>query len=531
DNFADYEMVTSPQVDVMEAKWVLEKRHNSQMAKSRLALNLGVKLPSSDGVNYLGYDQRYLLSGEFSGGEDIKLDKSWGEQFKQFNDVNNMAGSNKFRLPLNFSFPKNPVDGLEALKLRVRLLSGINLKRVDLGLLVSNQTYEAGPFVLTIKNLSNNTLSLEVRGPMRQLQNYFIKTRRGNVFPIKSSNSSNLDDRGTVGFWENYPLEGAGLIIEFYESSKPVWLDLETDKMSLTLEKMKTKKESSHENLFIQLFPQYQNVSVPENIYESKEAFERYWDVLEDEQLIPAILKVSYDVKRLKGNGYSQIYSWYQTSLGKKLKERNINHKELVETMFQLFLNMPDQNSNTFILHFLSNSKAGFLEMIRDKALQAVKDKKLRNGIDSVFKGPLSEEERKVFHEVFERSDYWVERVEIFKLLTKGEQGDLIFAQRVLREENGSNSFVRQHAFEVLLDKKLDINTAFIKSYILDSRFDWMDLQKISQRVGGSHTQGQISKRKLVQLLMPIRSILEDLAENKSGFMGQEAKKILEAMD
>ena len=52
---------------------------------------------------------------------------------------------------------------------------------------------------------------------------------------------------------------------------------------------------------------------------------------------------------------------------------------------------MPDQNGNTAIAYFLSNG--GIIDLIRDDALEAVKSRKLKNGIDAIFKGELSVKE------------------------------------------------------------------------------------------------------------------------------------------
>ena len=56
---------------------------------------------------------------------------------------------------------------------------------------------------------------------------------------------------------------------------------------------------------------------------------------------------------------------------------------------------MPDQNGSTAIAYFLTNG--GLTELIRDDALEAVKSRKLKNGIDTIFKGELSAKERRSF--------------------------------------------------------------------------------------------------------------------------------------
>ena len=60
---------------------------------------------------------------------------------------------------------------------------------------------------------------------------------------------------------------------------------------------------------------------------------------------------------------------------------------------------------------------------------------------------------RSIFNDVFKKSDYWVESLEILKLLTKGQDADIALAQIAL-DDKGRSIHVRQHALEVLIDQK-----------------------------------------------------------------------------
>ena len=188
---------------------------------------------------------------------------------------------------------------------------------------------------------------------------------------------------------------------------------------------------------------------------------------------------------------------------------------------------MPDQNGSTAIAYFLSNG--GLTALIRDDALEAVKSGNLKNGIDTIFKGELSAKEREVFHDVFQKSDYWVESLEILKLLTSGTNADLALAQRAL-DDKGQSIHVRQRALEVLIDRKTGFSSSDLKPYILHSEMrDWT-LNAISNRLGNYGSSNQISKEKLIAILKPLIPVFEDLAEQEDQYKADAPEKILAAI-
>ena len=225
------------------------------------------------------------------------------------------------------------------------------------------------------------------------------------------------------------------------------------------------------------------------------------------------------------------IYYWYQSGLIKKLKERKnyfeANKSEIAKSLFALFLEMPDQNGNTAITYFLSNG--GLMELIRDDALEAVKSRKLKNGIDTIFNGKLSVEEREIFNEIFQKSDYWVESIEILKLLTRGPNADIALAQRAL-DDKGQSVHVRQLALEVLIDQKNNFSSSDLEPYILNSEMrDWT-LNAISNRLGNYGSSNRILREKLITILKPLIPVLEDLAEHEDQYKADAPKKIIAAL-
>jgi hypothetical protein len=251
--------------------------------------------------------------------------------------------------------------------------------------------------------------------------------------------------------------------------------------------------------------------------------------LLADDEVVPSLLEVSSKMDQLKES--DTIYSWYQAGLIKNLKGRTgffeNNRVKIAKSLFRLFLEMPDQNGNTAIIYLLSNG--GLAELIRDDALEAVKSGKLKNGFDSIFKGELSLTERSVFHDLFGRSDYWVESLQILKLLTRGVDADVDLAQRAL-DDKGESIHVRQHALEILIDRKSDFSPSDLKTYILHPEMrDWT-LNALGNRLGNYGSPDQISKEKLIVLLKPLTPIFEDLAEQNDQYKADVAKKILAAI-
>ena len=268
---------------------------------------------------------------------------------------------------------------------------------------------------------------------------------------------------------------------------------------------------------------------MPEDLFKDKSTFENYWTSLADDEVVPSLLEVSSKMEKLKEN--QNIYSWYQAGLVKKLKERKdffeANKPKIAKSLFRLFLEMPDQNGNTAIAYFLTNG--GLTELIRDDALEAVKSRKLKNGIDTIFKGELSVKERDIFNDVFQKSDYWVESLAILKLLTRGPNADIALAQRTL-DDKGQSIHVRQRALEALIDRKSDFSSSDLKPYILHSEMrDWT-LNALSNRLGNYGSSNQISKEKLITILKPLIPVLEDLAEQEDQYKSDAPKKIIAAI-
>lgn len=528
-NFADYPVLSKVTGEIKNAAWTRTKSDKSSMAQSRLDIELLVPFPQSDEFSYLGYDRVYLISGEFSGGAPLEIDSARLKGLKRFNE-NNLAGLGKFKLPMGFSFPKNPVEWMESLRLRVRLLRGKDSKRIEIGGIVSGGRSEPAPFKFTINEITNGGFSMDISGPIARIDKFLIKTKRGNVFPLNPSGWPGFDTHGNAIFPKFLPLENAALLVDSYDFFEYVWLDIDVPKLDFRQKIEIDIPAADHRELLKNLFPEYKDFpEIPENIYQDKILFESYWDSLNDEHIIPALLVVSSNLKLAKDN---QVYYWYQADLGRKLKERaefyEAHKGKIADCLFQLFLEMPDHSSTAAIPYFLSN--AGLAELVRGKALQAVKDKRLKNAIGVFFKNGLSDTERNILSEAFENSDDRSVRREILKALAGGPDGDLKLAQRVL-EDKREDVYVREYAFEVLLDRKQDFSGSDILPYVADSVMRQSVMQKISQRLsGGYRSPGEISKERLTEALKPMVSVFEDLSEQDSKYQADIAKRCLEAI-
>ncbi len=527
-NFANYPVLNPAKAEFIKAAWSRAKQPKITMSQSYLDLELKVAMPSSKDTKYMGFDDVYLLSGMYSDGSDVELVETWAKGFRAFNDENNLAGKNNFKLPVYLSFPTSPVEGLESVRIRLRLARGKNLKRVELGPIQPEHTYEKSPFNITTGNLGMGDLSLEIKGPVNQINRFLVKTKRGNVFPMKESSWTRSESQGSVRYWKFLPLNNLTLIADIYDSVEYTWLDVDVPSLKLTPEKKKNVvSKDIDESTGIE--KQEKQVTLPEDLFKDKSKFENYWTSLADDEVIPALLEVSSKMEQLKKN--NNIYYWYQSGLVKKLKERKdffeTNKEKIARSLFTLFLEMPEQNGSTAIAYFVSNG--GLTELIREDALEAVKSGKLKNGIDTIFKGELSAKEREVFHDAFLQSDYWVKSLEILKLLTSGPNADITLAQRAL-DDIGQSIHVRQRALEVLIDRKTGFSSSDLKPYILHSDMrDWT-LNAISNRLGGYGSSNQISKEKLITILKPLIPVFEDLAEQEDQYKADAPKKILAAI-
>jgi len=527
-NFVAHPVLSPVQAEFIKAAWNRTKQPKSTMSQSYLDLELKTAMPSSKDSEYLGFDEVYLLSGKYSDGSDVELVETWAKGFRAFNDENNLAGKNNFKLPVYLSFPASPVEGLVSAKIRIRLLRGKDLKRVEVGPIQSEHTYEQSPFTITTGNLGRNDLSLEIKGPVNQINRFLVKTKRGNIFTMKESSWTRSDDHGSVRYWKFLPLNNLTLIAEIYDSVEYTWLDIDVPALTLSPQKRKHAASGGIDESAGRE-EQEKQVTLPEDLFKDKSTFENYWTSLGDDEVVPSLLEVSVNMERLKEN--DNIYYWYQAGLVKKLKERKVffeaNKTEIARSLFSLFLEIPDQNGNTAIVYFLTNG--GLTELIRDDALEAVKSQKLKNGIGTIFKGELSVKERDIFHDVFLQSDYWVESLEILKLLTRGPNADMALAQRAL-DDKGQSIHVRQRALEVLIDRKTGFSSSDLKPYILHSDMrDWT-LNAISNRLGNYGSSNQISKEKLITILKPLIPVFEDLAEQEDQYKADAPKKILAAI-
>ncbi len=530
-NFADYPVLKSVKAEFMKVAWNRTKQPKNSMSQSYLDLELKADMPSSHDTKYtefIGFDDIYLLTGEYSDGTDIELIDVWSKGFRAFNDANNFAGKSSFKLPVYLSFPESPVEGLDSSRLRIRFLRGKSLKRIELGTIKPEHTYEQPTFKITTGNLDRDELSLELKGQVNQINGFLVKTKRGNVFSIKESSGSRSGDQRDIRFWKFLPLSNLTLIAEVYDSVEYAWLDVEVPELKLTPERKKrVVSKDIDESEETEKYDR--QVQLPDDLFKNKSTFEGYWTSLSDEEVVPSLMEVSGKMVKIKEN--DNIYHWYQSGLIKKLKERKVffdaNKPKIAQSLFRLFLEMPDQNGNTAITYLLSNG--GLIGLIRDDALEAVKSGKLKNGLDMIFKEDVSEKERVIFNDIFEKSDYWVESLEILRLLTRGPNSDVNLAMRTL-DDKGQSVHVRQYALEVLIDKKSSLSASDLKPYILLSEMRDSTLSAINNRLGNYRSSKQISKEKLITILKPLIPVFEDLAEQEDQYKSEVPRKILSAI-
>jgi len=522
-NFAKYPVLKPANSEIKTATWIV----SNDKSKNSLELDLLVPKPDSKDRIYLGYDEKYLLSGKYNDGKELSLNeirfKSF-TNFKSFSDSFVNEGGGKFNLPLKLSFPEKPVEFLDSLMVRIRVISVKNTKRLELGKPVKGKTYEADSFKFTIEHTEKN-INITNNGPSHLFKQYLIKTPNGNILPEKPMFAQNNTSK-----FKNIPLiQNSIFFAEYYTGTEHQWLDSKAPRLDFS----KSNSLEPVETFSLQkLFPEIKNFPVvDESIYKDLDSFKSYWGVLADNQVIPALLVVSNSFDNFKNN--RDIYSWYQSKLGDSLKQRQDffeNNKDtLADYMFRLFLNKPNQNDNTAILYCLSNLR--LTDTIKEKAVNAIKEDKLKKGINIIFWNKISDEERDILKVVFYKTAHdWVQNKSIFEVLTKGNNPDLALAREVSNSDN-YHEFVRNSAFEIILDRDKNITSEFIKPLIINPETRRSAIQVINSRLDRYHSRDEITSEDLIALITPLETLFEDIMKLSNDYDAKNVNTILDAIN
>lgn len=170
-------------------------------------------------------------------------------------------------------------------------------------------------------------------------------------------------------------------------------------------------------------------------------------------------------------------------------------------------------------------------DFIRDDALVSIKEGKLNDGFSVIFKNDLSPRETETFKELFYKTaDDWVQNKNIFVVLTKADKPDLELAKEVLKSDN-YHEFVRNSAFEIILDRDTNIISDTIKTSLLDPDSRRSAVQTINNRLDKYSSKNEISKEKMIALIIPLRPLLEDIILLSDDYEAKDIQNIINALD
>ncbi len=519
--FAKYPVLKPSSSHIKTATWVV----SNDKSRNALELELLLPKPAIKDKTYLGYDEKYLLSGKYNDGTEISITKGRFASFDKFNSFSDTfvnEGSN-FKVPINLSFPDNPVDFFDSLMVRIRVLSVKNSKRFELGKPVDGKTYQADSFKFTIES-SEKTINITSDGPSHLFKQFLIQTPNGNM-PIKPQSTYNKTYK-----FKNIPFfQNSIFLAEYYIDAKYEWLDSKVPRLDFSASNTKETKESfSLQKLFPEItkFP-----IVDDSIYKDLDSFKNYWAKVPENKVIPALLVVSNDLPKFQKE--HKINSWYQRKLGKTIKEKeeffNNNKQMISDSMFKLYLNKPNRRDNIAIIYFLNN--LGLTDLFKEKALTAIKQGKLKSGYGVLFLPNMSQEEKDILKDAFYKTSHdWVENQSIFKILTKGDNPDLNLAKEVINSDN-YHEYVRNNAFEVVLNYDKNISTEFIKPYLINIDTRQSTIKAIINKLFKNKPKGEITNEDLLDFIRPLKSLFEDIIQISSDYEAKDIRSILNAID
>ena len=148
-----------------------------------------------------------------------------------------------------------------------------------------------------------------------------------------------------------------------------------------------------------------------------------------------------------------------------------------------------------------------------------------------IFWNKISDEERDILKVVFyETAHDWVQNKSIFEVLTKGNNPDLALAREVSNSDN-YHEFVRNSAFEIILDRDKNITSEFIKPLIINHETRRSAIQVINSRLDGYHSRDEITSEDLIALITPLETLFEDIMKLSDDYDAKNVNTILDAIN
>lgn len=227
-SFAKYPVLPTADSDIKTATWAV----SSNRADNTLELGLSVPIPVSKDKTYLGYEEKYILSGKYNDATAVYLAKNRyiiSNKLNLFNDNLVKECGGRFNLPLSLSFPEKPVSFLDSLIARVRLLAVRKTDQIELGKPLNCSTFESESYKFDIEH-NVDKIILNSKMPSNLFKRFLIKTPNGNVMPLKPVFSFNNSNQ-----FKNIPLiQNSTFVVEYYTGAEYECLDIKAPVLNLS---------------------------------------------------------------------------------------------------------------------------------------------------------------------------------------------------------------------------------------------------------------------------------------------------------
>lgn len=559
--FHDYPVIKPPVCKVDEAKWTLRDHR----MWSSFELDLITELPD-DGKTYIRWDKPVVVSGGFL--PDGTL---------QSISTGSTGGRGDFKptvsqkIELKFSVPTNRVDKLSASTTRIQAHRCSGSSIIEVGKLKPNTEYSLGNSTLKTKGMENNRVSFTLKGEADRLKNAFVDSARGNRFMLKRASwSSSGSDSTTVTYWELLPIEGCTLLLELHNHTEPCYIDLSIPAIDLTQRAWRVDDSaakvasSGWKKELASVHPELFEIEVPPvdaELFENKELYKAYFQGLEDQQLLPAIVQVvDYMVQHNPNNGQD----WIQTVAQREILERKefleSSREEITDQLFALYLHLPEKM--ICLTTFFSN--LGLRDSAQPMAIEQLSRDNMRFSNDSFFGRELTEKQVNVLKSAIPASGRWMEQKNLLEVLDRAKCADEVYASGILSDRS-MHEFVRRAALRIILRdeanadglaqriamdsteakqlrttalthlmNKDDFPTEALSACMADSEGRALAVRQLDQHLSAFlrlSKNGPAEKAALRAALEPIIPLLLDLSEQLKKYDAKPATEVLEKIE
>jgi len=525
-NFADYTILPLKVEKIKEPKWSLGVGRRFPSGRV-FEGDLVVKVPQ-DKNTYMHWESPTVMEGNFEGASKPMVHKSrYNKTDGDFEKANDTP-MGRFVVPVRYPIPDQRTSKLGSHTVRIKALRSSEVKRLALGKIKEGLQHQVPDLKVTIESIDDG-LELKLKGKVRQFKGALVKTPRGNVFELDQGSWSFSSDSGRVSYWESLPLEGAELLVDIYSGMEPVWLDLSAEELNLRTgaygegETGKGKEfkinpsELKWKDALKKKYPQYFKKEIKamvDNSLKSEKDLENFIDGLPNEDVLSALVQFACR-SDLNDDGR---HSWFQTVFPHAVNQKEGFLESYQENLIDLIWDMALWKSEAAVTYFFSNS--GMLAKIEDRVL-----KELKKGNDLVIsKGfmakSISVEMGEALVAAYDDIESWIKQKELLTVLD--DKKYLPFFYKVFGHPN-TQSFVRSEALNMIIKHGGDLPVDHLLKTLLIVKEQQSALQQIQKLLR--------QRPSLIEVLRPLRSVVEDICESKKSYIASSAKETLAAID